>query len=190
VNGSPAKILPGMPIKIIEYPDGEAKRYATTNCRMLELRDDGFRRYETAGSGKSIMTQAPRVRLCDRDPNQANSITASGAMCRTNRSDTWPRQSATQSACSILSTEGCHTWVHCAEGQGRAAIPRPTNTGPSAVGHLPQKGIGCDDPKNATIVHNDCRGGGVSGCRRLPSQRSGRLQDIATGALGRLSALS
>ncbi|MEH3120751.1 MAG: DNA/RNA non-specific endonuclease [Sphingomonas phyllosphaerae] len=47
INGSVAKILPGMALRIIEYPDGGAKRYATENCRLLELRDDGFLRYET-----------------------------------------------------------------------------------------------------------------------------------------------
>ncbi|PJG47221.1 hypothetical protein CAF53_02415 [Sphingobium sp. LB126] len=47
INGSSSKILPGMPIMIIEYPDGDAKRYATTNNKLLELRDDGFLRYTT-----------------------------------------------------------------------------------------------------------------------------------------------
>ena len=47
INGSTAKILPGQPIMMIEYPDGGAKRYATTNNRLIEIRDDGFLRYET-----------------------------------------------------------------------------------------------------------------------------------------------
>ena len=47
INGSTAKILPGMPIIMIENPDGGAKRYATTNNRLIEIRDDGFLRYET-----------------------------------------------------------------------------------------------------------------------------------------------
>ena len=34
------------------------------------------------------MTQAPRVRTFDRDPNRANGIMASGDMSRANRSDT------------------------------------------------------------------------------------------------------
>lgn len=53
INGSAAKILPGMPIKIIEYPDGGAKVYATTNNRLIEIRDDGFLRYETDTDGGS-----------------------------------------------------------------------------------------------------------------------------------------
>ncbi|WP_295639113.1 DNA/RNA non-specific endonuclease [Novosphingobium sp.] len=61
VNGSSAKILPGMPIRIIEYPDGGAKRYATQNCRLLDLRDDGFLRYETdtaeGSSGSPCFTE-------------------------------------------------------------------------------------------------------------------------------------
>ncbi|PDQ20124.1 hypothetical protein CN311_15640 [Mesorhizobium sanjuanii] len=47
INGSRSKILPGMPIRMIEYPDGGPKRYAMENCRLLELREDGFLRYET-----------------------------------------------------------------------------------------------------------------------------------------------
>ena len=61
INGSSAKILPGMPIRIIEYPDGGAKRYATQNCRLLDLRDDGFLRYETdtaeGSSGSPCFTE-------------------------------------------------------------------------------------------------------------------------------------
>jgi endonuclease G len=53
INGSTAKILPGMPIMMIEYPDGGAKRYATTNNRLIEIRDDGFLRYETDTDGGS-----------------------------------------------------------------------------------------------------------------------------------------
>ncbi|OLP55559.1 hypothetical protein BJF92_07705 [Rhizobium rhizosphaerae] len=53
INGSGAKILPGMPIMMIEYPNGGAKRYATTNNRLLEIRDDGFLRYETDTDGGS-----------------------------------------------------------------------------------------------------------------------------------------
>ncbi|WP_267389872.1 hypothetical protein [Sphingomonas sp. GC_Shp_3] len=42
----------------------------------------------------------------------------------------------------------CPVVGRCAEGQGRTDIPElPTNTGPPAVGHLPLKGIGRDDPK-------------------------------------------
>ena len=61
INGSSAKILPGMPIRIIEYPDGGAKRYATQHCRLLDLRDDGFLRYETdtaeGSSGSPCFTE-------------------------------------------------------------------------------------------------------------------------------------
>jgi endonuclease G len=53
INASTAKILPGMPIKMIEYPDGGAKRYATTNNKLIEIRDDGFLRYETDTDGGS-----------------------------------------------------------------------------------------------------------------------------------------
>ncbi|MFB9984952.1 trypsin-like serine peptidase, partial [Mesorhizobium kowhaii] len=53
INGSRSKILPGMPIRMIEYPDGGPKRYAMENCRLLELRDDGFLRYETDTEGGS-----------------------------------------------------------------------------------------------------------------------------------------
>lgn len=52
------------------------------------------------------MTQAHQARVSDRDPRRANGITASGAMCRTNRSDTWPHQPALQRDCSSLPTEG------------------------------------------------------------------------------------
>jgi endonuclease G len=61
INGSTGKTLPGMPIRIIEYPDGGAKRYATQNCRLLDLRDDGFLRYETdtaeGSSGSPCFTE-------------------------------------------------------------------------------------------------------------------------------------
>ena len=61
INGSTGKTLPGMPIKIVEYPDGGAKRYATQNCRLLDLRDDGFLRYETdtaeGSSGSPCFTE-------------------------------------------------------------------------------------------------------------------------------------
>lgn len=65
INGSTAKILPGMPIMVIEYPDGGAKRYATTNNRLIEIRDDGFLRYETdtdeGSSGSPDFTDAWEV---------------------------------------------------------------------------------------------------------------------------------
>jgi hypothetical protein len=52
------------------------------------------------------MTQAHQARESDRDPRRANGITASGTICRINRSDTWPHQPATRSNCSSLPTEG------------------------------------------------------------------------------------
>jgi endonuclease G, mitochondrial len=41
------KILKGDPVSIIQHPDGQPKRYATVNNRLLDVRDDGFLLYET-----------------------------------------------------------------------------------------------------------------------------------------------
>ncbi|SDD38120.1 endonuclease G [Sphingomonas sp. YR710] len=65
INASASKILPGMPMLMVEYPDGGAKRYATSNCKLLELRDDGFLRYETdtseGSSGSPCFSEAWEV---------------------------------------------------------------------------------------------------------------------------------
>ena len=45
--GATGKILIGQPVNIIQHPNGEVKRYATTSNQLLDLPDANFMQYET-----------------------------------------------------------------------------------------------------------------------------------------------
>ncbi len=61
-NGAIGKILVGQPVNIIQYPDGAAKKYATTDNAVIDILDSGFLHYraDTLGgsSGSPVFSEA------------------------------------------------------------------------------------------------------------------------------------
>lgn len=47
LSGAPAKVLIGQGIDLVEYPDGDAKKFVTQNNRLLDILDEGFLHYES-----------------------------------------------------------------------------------------------------------------------------------------------
>jgi len=47
LSGSTSKILVGMGIDLVEYPDGGGKKFVTRNNRLVDILDDGFLHYES-----------------------------------------------------------------------------------------------------------------------------------------------
>jgi len=62
VTQSPAKILVGQPVNIIQHPDGGAKTWAVQENRLLDVLDEGFLQYSTdtmgGSSGSPVFSKA------------------------------------------------------------------------------------------------------------------------------------